>query len=176
MMLLKQAQAEVESFGEKEDPKKIRAIRRLIEADPDAIQLPFIRDKMIEILRRYKTSEGPLHSIRLDIWPGFLPNRTGRKFNISDESLRRKLIEIMKMPVDEIINDLTRRKILSEYGYKVALSKIDLSQLMFDIKKKGFVTKELACQIIRSCLPVGEKKLKDINVRGKPGRPRKKIT
>lgn len=153
----------------------LEAIKKLIEATPQIMELPFVTDEMIHILHEYKISEGPLGSIRQDVWPGFLPNRAGGRLSISDESLRGRIVELIESPINDVLIDLNRRRILSEHGAKTTLKGIDLSKLITQIERKGYVTKELACQIIGSYLPVNQKKIRSIRIRERSGRPHKKI-
>ncbi|MGO8988750.1 MAG: hypothetical protein ACLQGU_04285 [bacterium] len=153
----------------------IKAIQRLIEGSPQSMELPFVTDKMIEILHRYKINKGNLVSTRQDVWCGVLPNRAGGRLHISVESLRRRIMRLMETPINEVLIDLNMRRILRKHRIEVALAENGLSQLITDIEKKGHVTKELACQIIESSLPVNKKKLRRVRIRERSGRPRKKI-
>jgi hypothetical protein len=180
--ILDQLTQEEMSLLEEAQNGSIKAIQKLVDADPEIIKLPFVAEVMIWILYTYKVTKGPLGNIRYVLWPGFLPERTGGKLHISDKSLRMRLIELMETPVEEVIKDLTRMKILDEYRknfndqeFTIVLPGTDLSQLILQIKAKNYITKELACQIIESRLPISGKRLRDIRLRERSGRPHRKI-
>lgn len=173
-LILNRITPEEMSLLEEAERGSDQAIRILIEASPLAIELPFVRYKMVEILHKYKVSESPLNPIR-EVWCKLLPNRSGGRLRVSNESLRARIMALMNSPLDNILKDLRMREILGEHGIKTARRGKDLSKLIGNIEKRGRVTKHLACQIIESYLPVNAKDLRNSRIRERSGRPVEKM-
>jgi hypothetical protein len=77
----------------------LKAIQILIRENPKMISLPFVGDRIIDLLHQYKYAEdkGRLKTIRELIWPNFLPDRSGSRKYFSEGMLIEKIEGIMKM-------------------------------------------------------------------------------
>jgi hypothetical protein len=81
--------------------KYIRSVQILVKANPVVLKLPFVRDTLINVLRRQKyTLEG---SVALkDIWFDFLHRRPKGKMNHSPEALRRLIEQAKRVGVKPV--------------------------------------------------------------------------
>jgi hypothetical protein len=92
----------------------LKAIQCLVERNPNVVYLPFVADKIIDILEEYKFSmdSGKLNEKRDLVWRGFLPRRMGGKNYFNDEDLGNKMKNLMerrkidKRPAAEIVAKL----------------------------------------------------------------------
>lgn len=68
----------------------LKSIQFLVRKDPNVIYLPFVQEKMIDILLQYKW-DSPSGNRKIDIreliWPGFLPDRPGGKLHFNEDYL-----------------------------------------------------------------------------------------
>ena len=82
--------------------KYIRSVQILVKANPVVLKLPFVRDSMINILRRQKYTSRSSTSLK-DAWLNFLHKRPKGKILHSKESLKRLVnlaVESGLKPVD----------------------------------------------------------------------------
>jgi len=77
----------------------LKAIRILIRENPNIFSLPFVADRMIDLLLQYKYSEdkGQRGIIREVTWPNFLPDRSGGRKYFSEEDLINTIKNIMEL-------------------------------------------------------------------------------
>jgi hypothetical protein len=65
----------------------LKSIQFLVRRDPNVIYLPFVQEKMMDILLQYKWDR-PSGDMKIDIreviWPGFLPERPGGKLHFNE--------------------------------------------------------------------------------------------
>jgi len=85
-----------EDILRKAEQGDLPAIQFLVQRDPNAIYLPFIQEKIIDILLDYKWDRpGPngkinkyrLIEIKKEIWPHFLADRSGGKLHLPEDWL-----------------------------------------------------------------------------------------